>query len=58
MNVFERSDIVAMSAVSDMVNGWSGGMVQASHDNLFVTPTYLVNELYNRHLAHNESPRA
>jgi len=50
MNVFERSDIVAMSAVSDMVNGWSGGMVQASHDNLFVTPTYLVNELYNRHL--------
>ena len=50
MNVFERSDIVAMSAESDMVNGWSGGMVQASHDNLFVTPTYLVNELYNRHL--------
>src|SRR6266513_2118241 len=50
MNVFERSDIVAMSAVSDMVNGWSGGMVQASRDNLFVTPTYLVNELYNRHL--------
>jgi alpha-N-arabinofuranosidase len=50
MNVFERSDIVAMSAVSDMVNGWSGGMVQASGDKLFVTPTYLVNELYNRHL--------
>jgi alpha-N-arabinofuranosidase len=50
MNVFERSDIVAMSAVSDMVNGWSGGVIQASRDNLFVTPTYLVNELYNRHL--------
>ena len=30
MNVFERSDIVAMSAVSDMVNGWSGGMVSTS----------------------------
>jgi alpha-N-arabinofuranosidase len=50
MNVFERSDIVAMSAVSDMVNGWSGGVIQASHDHVFVTPTYLVNELYNRRL--------
>jgi alpha-L-arabinofuranosidase len=50
MNVFERSDIVAMSAVSDMVNGWSGGVIQASRDNVFVTPTYLVNELYNRRL--------
>ena len=50
MNVFERSDLVAMSAVSDMVNGWSGGVIQASRNNVFVTPTYLVNELYNRHL--------
>jgi alpha-N-arabinofuranosidase len=50
MNVFERSDIVAMSAVSDMVNGWSGGVIQAGRDALFVTPTYLVNELYNRRL--------
>jgi len=50
MNVFERSDIVAMSAVSDMVNGWSGGVIQASHDNVFVAPTYLVNRLYNLHL--------
>lgn len=50
MNVFERSDIVAMSAVSDLVNGWSGGVIQASRDNVFVTPTYLVNELYNRRL--------
>jgi len=50
MNVFERSDIVAMSAVSDLVNGWSGGVIQASRDAVFVTPTYLVNELYNRRL--------
>jgi alpha-L-arabinofuranosidase len=50
MNVFERSDIVAMSSVSDMVNGWSGGVIQASRDAVFVTPTYLVNELYNRRL--------
>ena len=50
MNVFERNDVVAMSAVSDMVNGWSGGIVQASRHGVFVTPTYLVNELYNRRL--------
>jgi len=48
MNVFERSDIVAMSAVSDFVNGWSGGVIQAGRHGVFVTPTYLVNELYNR----------
>jgi alpha-N-arabinofuranosidase len=62
LNVFERSDMVAMSAVSDMVNGWSGGVVQASRHGVFVTPTYLVNQLYAEHLgterlrAHVESP--
>lgn len=50
MNVFERSHIVVMTAVSDMVNGWSGGVIQASRDRVFVTPTYLVNQLYNDHL--------
>jgi alpha-N-arabinofuranosidase len=48
MNVFERTgDFVAMSAVSDMVNGWSGGVIQASRRGVFVTPTYLVNALYS-----------
>jgi alpha-N-arabinofuranosidase len=47
LNVFERSgDLVQMSAVSDMVNGWSGGVIQASRHSVFVTPTYLVNMLY------------
>jgi alpha-N-arabinofuranosidase len=50
MNIFERNDVIAMSAVSDMVNGWSGGIVQASRHGMFVTPTYLVNDLYNRRL--------
>jgi alpha-N-arabinofuranosidase len=51
MNVFERSgDIVQMSAVSDMVNGWTGGIIQASRHSVFVTPTYLVNMLYASHL--------
>jgi alpha-L-arabinofuranosidase len=51
MNVFERSsDVVEMTAVSDLVNGWSGGLIQASRHSLFVTPTYLVIKLYNEHL--------
>jgi len=51
MNVFERSgDVVEMTAVSDLVNGWSGGIIQASRHDVFVTPTYLVIRLYNEHL--------
>jgi alpha-L-arabinofuranosidase len=51
MNVFERrSDLVAMSAVSDVVNGWPGGIIQASRHGVFVTPIYLVNRLYAQRL--------
>jgi len=51
MNVFERhGDLVEMSAVSDLVNGWPGGIIQAARHGVFVTPTYLVNALYATHL--------
>jgi alpha-N-arabinofuranosidase len=51
MNVFERSsNLVAMTSVSDLVNGWPGGIIQASRHGVFVTPTYLVNKLYAEHL--------
>ena len=51
MNVFERSgDLVEMTAVSDLVNGWPGGIIQASRHDVFVTPTYLAMRLYNEHL--------
>jgi alpha-L-arabinofuranosidase len=51
LNVFERSgDLVEMTAVSDLVNGWSGGIIQASRHEVFVTPTYLVIRLYNETL--------
>jgi alpha-L-arabinofuranosidase len=50
MNVFERSgDLVEMSAVSDLVNGWPGGIIQAGRHGLFVSPLYLVNQLYSQH---------
>src|SRR5207247_11089005 len=47
MNVFERIGVVAMSGPSGLVNGWSGGLIQASRHGLFMTPVYLVNKLYS-----------
>ncbi len=50
MNVFERSgELVEMSAVSDLVNGWPGGIIQAGRHDVFVSPIYLVNQLYSEH---------
>jgi hypothetical protein len=39
-----------MSAESDLVNGWPGGIIQASRHGLFVSPLYYVNLLYNQNL--------
>jgi alpha-N-arabinofuranosidase len=51
MNVFERSSpLVAMTAESDLVNGWPGGIIQAGRHGVFVAPLYHVNLLYNQHL--------
>jgi alpha-N-arabinofuranosidase len=50
MNVFERSgELVEMSAVSDLVNGWPGGIIQAGRSGVFVSPIFLVNQLYAEH---------
>lgn len=50
MNVFERQgDMIQMSAVSDLVNGWPGGVIQASRHGLFTTATYSVIEAYAGH---------
>ena len=50
MNVFERtSELVHMSAVSDLVNGWPGGIIQASRHGLFVTPTWHVARMWASH---------
>ncbi|HJU55760.1 MAG TPA: alpha-L-arabinofuranosidase C-terminal domain-containing protein, partial [Pyrinomonadaceae bacterium] len=48
MNVFERQgDLVEMNAVSDLVNGWPGGIIQANRHSVFVSPLYRVIKLYN-----------
>ena len=52
MNVFERSgELVTMTAVSDLVNGWPGGIIQAGRHAAYVTPTYRAIQLYATHLA-------
>ena len=49
MNVFERQgDLIQMSAVSDLVNGWPGGVIQASRHEVFTSATFSVIEAYNR----------
>jgi len=51
MNVFERNgNLIGMSAVSDLVNGWPGGIIQANRHGVFVSPLFLVNQLYANHL--------
>jgi alpha-N-arabinofuranosidase len=51
MNVFERTgELIAMTSVSDLVNGWPGGIIQANRYGYFITPIYLVNRLYAEHL--------
>lgn len=50
MNAFERQgDLIRMSAVSDLINGWPGGVIQASRHDVFTSATYSVIEAYNRH---------
>jgi alpha-L-arabinofuranosidase len=39
-----------MSAVSDMVNGWPGGIIQAGRTAVFVSPLYHANAMYASHL--------
>src|SRR5207247_5136555 len=45
-----------MTAESDLVNGWPGGIIQASRHGLFVSPLYYVNLLYNERLGRDRLP--
>ena len=50
MNAFERQgDLIEMSSISDLVNGWPGGIIQASRRRFFTTPNYAVIKAYNEH---------
>ncbi len=51
MNGFERDgDVVEANSISDLLNGWVGGVIQATRDRIYGTPQYYAIRIYNDHL--------
>jgi alpha-L-arabinofuranosidase len=51
MNGFERDgDIVDANSISDLLNGWVGGVIQASRDRVYGTSQFYAIEMYSEHL--------
>jgi alpha-N-arabinofuranosidase len=51
MDGFERAgDVVEANAISDLLNGWIGGVIQVSRDRLYGTPQFHAIKLYRDHL--------
>jgi alpha-N-arabinofuranosidase len=51
MNGFERDGAtVAANCISDLLNGWIGGEIQASRDRVYGTAQYYAVQMYGAHL--------
>lgn len=51
MNGFERAgNVVEANCISDLLNGWVGGVIQVSRDRLYGTAQFYAIKLYNDHL--------
>lgn len=51
MNGFERDgNIVEANSISDLLNGWVGGVIQASRDRVYGTPQYYAVKMYSDHV--------
>jgi alpha-N-arabinofuranosidase len=51
MNGFERNgDIVAANCISDLLNGWVGGVIQASRDRIYGSAQYYALKMYSDHV--------
>ena len=51
MNGFERSGaIVEANCISDLLNGWVGGILQATRDRIYSTPEFYAVQMYSSHL--------
>ena len=49
MNGFERDgDIVEANSISDLLNGWIGGILQASRDRIYATPQFYAVAMYRK----------
>jgi alpha-N-arabinofuranosidase len=54
MNGFERDgNIIDSNCISDLLNGWVGGIIQASRDRVYGTPQFYALKMYNDHLGTN-----
>jgi len=50
MNGFERDgDTVEANSISDLLNGWAGGVIQASRDRIYGTAQYYALKMYADH---------
>lgn len=51
MDGFERDgDVVDANCISDLLNGWIGGVIQASRDRIYGTAQYYALQMYADHL--------
>ncbi len=51
MNGFERvGEIVESNSISDLLNGWVGGILQASRDRVYGTAQFYAVQMYSTHL--------
>ncbi len=51
MNGFERDgSIVESNCISDLLNGWVGGILQASRDRIYGTLEFYALQMYSSHL--------
>jgi alpha-L-arabinofuranosidase len=51
MNGFERDgEVVEANCISDLLNGWIGGVIQASRDRVYGTTQYYALLMYSDHL--------
>ena len=51
MNGFERDgDVVDSNCISDLLDGWVGGVIQASRDRVYGTAQYYALKMYSDHL--------
>ena len=51
MNGFERAgNFVEANCISDLLNGWLGGIIQSSRDRIYGTPQFYAIKMYNGHL--------
>ena len=51
LNVFTRqADFIGMACSSDLINGWTGGLIQRDGGRMFLTPLFYVEQTYRANL--------